>query len=133
MSLFTGFFGSVGFITWHYAPWLGYLTLLPAIAVSVIATETLKRTMSNVVSRLHTSSLTRKEEAIGRIAEVNTPIADGRLGEVSYTIGKSRFNMSAKSANPAETFARGSKVLIVETDGHVLVVEPAKEIDLELM
>lgn len=133
LSLFAGFFGSVGFITWHYLPWLGYVTLIPAIVCGALATEFLKRAMSNVVSRLNSSSLTKKAEAIGRIAEVNTPISDGRLGEVSYVIGSTRFNASARSANPEDTFARGSKVMIVETEGPVVYVEPAKDIDLELM
>jgi membrane protein implicated in regulation of membrane protease activity len=132
LSLFTGFFGSVGFLTWHYAPWLGYLTLIPAIAVGAVATDVLKRTMSTIVGKLASSSLTKKEEAIGRIAQVNTPIAEGRLGEVSYVIGTTRFNASAKS-NPGEDFARGSKVMIVDTQGPVVFVEPAKDIDLELM
>jgi membrane protein implicated in regulation of membrane protease activity len=133
LSLFAGFFGSVGFITWHYMPWLGYVTLIPAIVCGAMATEFLKRAMSTLVTKLNSSSLTKKAEAIGRIAEVNTPISDGRLGEVSYVIGTTRFNSSAKSANPEDSFVRGSKVMIIETEGPVVYVEPARDIDLELM
>lgn len=133
MSIFTGFFGSVGFVAWHYAPWLGYLTLIPAIVCGLVATEVMKRAMSILVAKLASSSLTKKEEAIGRIAQVNTPIADGRLGEVSYIIGTSRFNASARAAHEGEDFPRGCKVMIVETDGPVVFVESAKDMDLELM
>jgi len=133
MSLFTGFFGSVGFITWHYAPWLGYITLIPAITVAVVATEILKRAMTTLVSKLSSSSLTRKGEAIGRIAQVNTPITEDRMGEVTYVIGTTRFNSSAKAAKPGEAFARGTKVMIVETDGPVVFVEPASDLDVELL
>jgi len=133
MSLFTGFFGSVGFITWHYAPWLGYITLVPAITVALVATEVLKRTMANIVSKLSSSSLTKKTEAIGRIAQVNTPITEDRMGEVTYVIGTTRFNSSAKAAKAGEAFQRGSKVMIVETDGPVVYVETASDLDVELM
>ncbi|MBS2011016.1 MAG: NfeD family protein [Cyanobacteria bacterium SZAS TMP-1] len=133
MSLFTGFFGSVGFITWHYAPALGYFTLIPAIGVATVATEVLKRAMSQIVSKLSASSLTKRGEAIGRIAQVNIPITGERLGEVTYVIGTTRFNSSAKSAKPGETFQRGSKVMIVETDGPVVFVEPVNDLDLEML
>jgi membrane protein implicated in regulation of membrane protease activity len=133
LSTFTGFFGAGGFLAWHYAPWLGYMTLIPAGVSGVIATEVMKRAMSLLVSKLSSSSLIKQEDSIGRIAQVSTPISDGRLGEVSYVIGTSRFNASAKAAHPGETFIRGSKVMIVETEGPVVYVETAKDIDLEFM
>jgi membrane protein implicated in regulation of membrane protease activity len=133
MSVFTGFFGSAGYIAWHYFPWLSFFTLIPAVISGLIAVNFVKRVTGIIVSKLAASSLTRKKEAIGRIAQVNTPIVDGRLGEVSYVIGTSRFNASAKAAHAGQEFARGSKVMIVDTEGPVVFVEPASDIDLALM
>jgi membrane protein implicated in regulation of membrane protease activity len=133
VSIFSGFFGSVGFVTWHYLPFLGYLTLLPAVGGAIVGTELIKKAMAAFAAKLASSSLTKREEAIGRIAEVNTPITEGRLGEVTYVIGTTRFNASAKPAHPGEDFPRGSKVMIVETEGPVVYVECARDIDLEVM
>ena len=122
LSTFAGFFGSGGFLAWHYAPWLGYATLIPAVVSGYTATLVMKSVMSLMVSKLNSSSLIRQEESIGRIAQVSTPISDGRMGEVSYVIGTSRFNASAKPAHPGEDFQRGSKVMIVQTEGPVVYV-----------
>jgi membrane protein implicated in regulation of membrane protease activity len=133
VSVFIGFFGSVGFITWHLAHWLGYITLIPAIISGIVATNLIKHLTSVIVSKLAASSLTKMHEGVGRIAQVNTPIQNGRIGEVSYVIGHTRVNASAKPAHDGEEFARGAKVMIVETDGPVVFVEAARDIDLELM
>ena len=66
-------------------------------------------------------------DAIGHVAEVSASIGQGGTGEVTYVIGTTRFNAAAKSASSSETIKRGSKVLIVEREGHLVYVEPYQE------
>ncbi len=82
-----------------------------------------------VTAKLNVSNTVKSSDAIGHVAEVSAPIADGGTGEVTYVIGQNRFNAAAKSINGSETIKKGSKVLIVEREGHLVMVEPYHEED----
>ncbi len=60
-------------------------------------------------------SVTNAEgDVVGKVARVTGSIAPGRVGEVMIAVrgGSEAFN--AYSADPAQTIARGSRVLVVE-------------------
>ncbi len=131
ISIFIGFFGVVGITVRSFLPWMGPFTLIPAVIAGVVAVNLMKAILGWATSKLTASSLTSAQQAIGQIAEVNTPIKDGRLGEVSYVIGLTRFNAAARPAHAGGEIARGAKVIIVETDGPVVLVEPFSDAQLD--
>lgn len=131
ISIFIGFFGVTGITVRSALPWLGPLTLIPAILAGVVATNVMKAVLAWATRKLSASSLTSVQQAIGQIAEVNTPMKEGRLGEVSYVIGLTRFNSAARPAKEGREIARGAKVIIVETDGSVVLVEPFSDTQLD--
>ncbi len=131
ISVFIGFFGFTGLALRSFVPWMGWLTLVPAVLVGLAATNVMKYVIAWATSKLSASSLTSSQQAIGQIAEVNTPIKEGRLGEVSYIIGLTRFNAAARPAKVGSEIARGAKVIIVETDGPVVLVEPFSDHQLD--
>jgi len=131
ISVFIGFFGITGIVARSFFPWLGWFTMIPAILAGVAATNLMKALLAWVTSKISASSLTSNQQAIGQIAEVNTPIKDGRLGEVTYIIGLTRFNAAARPAKLGSEIARGAKVIIVETDGPVVLVEPFSDAQLD--
>lgn len=131
ISIFIGFFGVTGIAVRSALPWMGPLTLIPAILAGVVATNIMKAVLAWATRKLSASSLTSVQQAIGQIAEVNTPIKEGRLGEVSYVIGLTRFNSAARPAKEGCEIARGAKVIIVETEGSVVLVEPFSDSQLD--
>ncbi|MDP3510933.1 MAG: NfeD family protein [Candidatus Melainabacteria bacterium] len=131
ISIFIGFFGVTGIAVRSALPWMGPFTLIPAILAGVVATNIMKAVLAWATRKLSASSLISAQQAIGQIAEVNTPIKEGRLGEVSYVIGLTRFNSAARTAKEGCEISRGSKVIIVETDGSVVLVEPFSDSQLE--
>jgi membrane protein implicated in regulation of membrane protease activity len=131
ISIFIGFFGATGIAVRSFLPWMGPFTLIPAILAAVVAVNVMKAILGWATRKLTASSLTSSQQAIGQIAEVNTPIKDGRLGEVSYIIGLTRFNAAARPAKEGGEIARGTKVIIVETDGPVVLVEPFSDAQLD--
>ncbi|MFA6211134.1 MAG: NfeD family protein [Candidatus Obscuribacterales bacterium] len=131
ISIFIGFFGATGIAVRSFLPWMGPFTLIPAVLAGVVAVNLMKAILGWATSKLTASSLTSSQQAIGQIAEVNTPIKDGRLGEVSYVIGLTRFNAAARPAKVGSEISRGAKVIIVETDGPVVLVEPFSDSQLD--
>lgn len=131
ISIFIGFFGATGITVRSFLPWMGPFTLIPAVLAGVVAVNLMKAILGWATSKLTASSLTSSQQAIGQIAEVNTPIKDGRLGEVSYVIGLTRFNAAARPAKVGSEISRGAKVIIVETDGPVVLVEPFSDSQLD--
>jgi len=131
LSVFIGFFGFTGLALRSFSPWMSWFTLIPAVLAGIAATNVMKYVLAWATSKLTASSLTSSQQAIGQIAEVNTPIKEGRLGEVSYIIGLTRFNAAARPAQAGSEIARGAKVIIVETDGPVVLVEPFSDHQLD--
>lgn len=124
ISVFIGFFGITGLFVRGLVPVIGAFSIIPAIIAGIVAINLMKVLLAYITSKLSASSLTSSTQAIGQIAEVNTPIKDGRLGEVTYVIGLTRFNAAAKPAKEGVEMARGAKVIIVESEGSVVLVEP---------
>ncbi len=108
-------------------PFLGLLTLVPAAVVGLVSVIVMRNVFSYLTAKLNVSNTVKSTDAIGHVAEVSASIVQGGTGEVTYVIGTTRCNAAAKSASSSETIKRGSKVLIVEREGHLVYVEPYQE------
>lgn len=127
ISVFTGFVGLTGLVLMKCLPFLGLVTLVPAILVGLVAVIVMRNVFAYLTAKLNVSNTVKSSDAIGHVAEVSASIGEGGTGEVTYVIGTTRFNAAAKSASTSETIKRGSKVLIVEREGHLVYVEPYQE------
>lgn len=131
ISIWLTFFGLTGFVLMFSVPWLGAITLIPAFFVGMLASNTFKGMIRLMVRRMAVSTNAKVTEMVGHQAEVNTPITEGRVGEVTYVIGSKRYQSAAKPAKPGMEFPRGSKVMITHSEANLVLVEPWLSIELD--
>lgn len=127
ISVFIGFFGLTGLIEMALLPGMAYLSFIPAIVVGLVAVQVMRNVFAYVTAKLNVSNTIRGNDAIGHIAEVSAPIQAGQTGEVTYVIGTTRFNSAAKCQEVAASIKKGSKVVIIEKEGHLVYVQPYEE------
>ncbi len=124
MAIFLAFFGITGMAIFK----LGFISLVPAIAVGLIMRNVTMMMLRWFVQQSHVSTTSRVEEAIGHEAEVCVSIQPGRTGEVTYVLGSKRYNMPAKSNVAESVYKRGAKVMIADVREGVLFVDPWQEL-----
>ncbi|MBK9621242.1 MAG: NfeD family protein [Candidatus Obscuribacter sp.] len=127
ISVFIGFFGLTGLIEMAFLPGMAYLSFIPAIVVGFVAVQVMRNVFAYVTAKLNVSNTIKGNDAIGHIAEVSAPIQVGQTGEVTYVIGTTRFNSAAKCQEGAAAIKKGSKVVIIEKEGHLVYVQPYVE------
>jgi membrane protein implicated in regulation of membrane protease activity len=131
IALFLCFFGVFGMVVAKLLPWLGVFSVLPAVLGSMGVTQIFKGIIRYLIVHGGVSTEAKVEELVGHMATVNTPISDGRPGEVTYEIGSKRYQAAAKPIKAGVEFKRGSKVWIVEVRDHLLMVDSCSEIEIE--
>ncbi len=131
ISIWLTFFGLTGFVLMFSVPWLGAITLIPAFFVGTVASNTFKRMIRLMVRKMAVSTNAKVTDMVGHQAEVNTPITEGRVGEVTYVMGSKRYQSAAKPAKPGMEFPRGSKVMITHSEANLVLVEPWVSIEID--
>lgn len=131
IAVFLAFFGISGLILAELLPFLGPLTWVPAVMISLLVTGQVLRLLRWMILKMHVTSLVKVNELIGHSAEVLTPIQQGRTGEVTYVVGSTRLQAAAKPAKPGMEFKRGAKVMISDIRDTIFYVEPWEDILLE--
>ncbi len=124
VCIYLAFFGLTGLVLCFEAPWLGYFTLIPSIAVSVVVSAAFKKMTQWMIKNMFSSTHQKQSDLLGQMAEVNVPIHDGRVGEVTYVLNAKRMTSTAKPAKAGIEFKKGSKVLIVGAKEHIVFIEP---------
>lgn len=131
MSLaFTGF-GFGGHFALKYLPQLGVLTLIPALFLGWLFTKIFKTLISFCMRALTSRSPLSKEGIIGYTGEVQASIGAGSVGEVTYIVEGRLRNSAAKCITDDMSIQKGSKIMILKTEGHLVFVEPYSENSLE--
>jgi membrane protein implicated in regulation of membrane protease activity len=131
IALFLCFFGVFGMVVAKLMPWLGLFSLIPAVLGSMGVTQIFKGIIRYLIVHGGVSTEAKVEELVGHMATVNTPISNGRPGEVTYEIGSKRYQAAAKPIKAGVEFKRGSKVWIVEVRDHLLMVDSCSDIEVE--
>lgn len=131
LSVFLAFFGLTGFVVIKLLPWLGLLTLVPAIVVAALVTQTMLRVFSWLLRSTDVSTVARMSEVIGQMAHISVPIKEGRTGEIVCEMGSKRYNFSAKALNSQQTFTSGARVIIADMRDGVAFVEPWDDVLLD--
>jgi hypothetical protein len=129
IAISLAFFGLAGLVLLHNLPFLGWLTLIPAVLFSLAISNAFKSAIRWMAKSMEVSSESKVAELIGQVAEVNIPFKDGCTGEVTYVVQSKRYNAAARPFKPGTIFARGSKVMIVDIkEDHTLLVEPYADV-----
>ncbi|HEY9867777.1 MAG TPA: hypothetical protein V6D08_01100 [Candidatus Obscuribacterales bacterium] len=131
IAVFLAFFGISGLLLAKLLPFLGPLTVPPAIIISLLITGQVLSLLRWMMFKMNVSSVVRVNELIGHPAEVLIPIQKGRVGEVTYVSGSTRLQAPAKPARPDMEFKRGAKVMISDIKDGVVYVEPWDDILLD--
>ncbi|PWT95203.1 MAG: hypothetical protein C5B53_11775 [Candidatus Melainabacteria bacterium] len=122
-SIFLAFFGLVGLLVLRCLPILGPLSLVPAILASVFISSLFKLAMRWMMRHLQGTSV-RVNDLVGQVAEVNIPIRKGATGEITYVVNSQRQSSAAKAVKADLDLERGARVMIVDVQSPVLLVEP---------
>jgi len=129
IAISLAFFGLAGMVVLRAVPFLGWLSLVPAILFSLLISNSFKGAIRWAARSMEVSSESKEAELIGQVAEVNIPFNDGATGEVTYVVKSKRYNAAARPFKPGTAFKRGSKVMIVDIkEDHTLLVEPYADV-----
>jgi hypothetical protein len=129
IAISLAFFGLSGLVVLRALPFLGLLTLVPAVLFSLLISNSFKGAIRWAAKSMEVSSESKVAELVGQVAEVNIPFKDGATGEVTYVVNSKRYNAAARPFKPGTIFARGSKVMIVDIkEDHTLLVEPYADV-----
>ena len=109
-TFITGF-GAGGTVAHYHLDWELFPGLLTASLSGIFLAGAAFLALEFLFSRTQAGSEFSTGEAVGRIAEVITPIAPEGLGEIAYTMKGQRERSSARSAD-GTAIARGSSVVI---------------------
>jgi membrane protein implicated in regulation of membrane protease activity len=123
LAVFLFYFGLTGLILHFQLPMLGAIGLVPAVIVGFIATRVLSLVIHFLFAKTENSSLAIVDELIGTAATVTVPVAQGKVGEITYIAQSKRFTAPAKALVPASEFRKGSKVMISEIKDNVMYIE----------
>lgn len=131
LSLFITGFGATGWFALKAAPWLGVLTIIPAVLVGMAVCNLFKAMIKFIMIRFTSTSHLRSWDVVGQVGEVLIPMTDGCMGEITYVVGSKLYSSTARPTKAGLTIPRGTKVLIVESNGPTVLVEPFVDSTLE--
>ncbi len=109
-TFITGF-GAGGTIAHHHLAWSLLPGLLAASASGVVLAGAAFGVLEFLFSRTQAGSEFTVTDAVGRVAEVITPIAEGGTGEIAYTAKGQRERAGARSVD-GTAIAKGLSVEI---------------------
>ncbi|MBI1269073.1 hypothetical protein GC174_01430 [bacterium] len=131
LSLYFAGYGFGGHFALKLFPWIGIFSLIPALFLGWFFTKLFKMAIILMMRYFTSSSHLDNNNIVGHIGEVEASIKDGHTGLITYVIGNKLYNSAAQTSDPKVSIERGSKVLIVDTNEHILIVEPYRELSLE--
>lgn len=131
LSLYFTGFGFGGHFALKFFPIIGVFSLIPALFLGWLFTKLFKMTIILMMRYFTSSSHLDNNNIVGHVGEVEASIKDGHTGLITYVIGNKLYNSAAQTSDPKVSIERGSKVLIVDTNEHILIVEPYRELSLE--
>ena len=72
-------------------------------------------------------ALPPQDEFLLEEAEISRPVAPGLIGQATIAASAALVEVPVKAADPAQAFARGTRVRVIDYSGDCYIVEPAEE------
>jgi hypothetical protein len=129
MSIFL--FGASGLVILNYFPNMTKDSLIPAGFAALVLTMLFQNLLGMFAAKVENSALHILDDAIGSIGEITVPIPQGKTGEVMFVLGEGRKNYSAKCLNADKDIKRGTKVVIIDLEDSLALVEPCDDIYID--
>jgi membrane protein implicated in regulation of membrane protease activity len=126
LATFITGFGAGGTVAHYHLGWTLFSGLLIATLSGVVLAGTAFLALEFLFSRTQAGGEFSTGEAVGRIAEVITPIAADGIGEVAYSMKGQRERSAARSIDSIE-IPRGRSVVIEKFVGATAYVRPREE------
>ena len=127
LAMYLFFFGAVGVCTLAIFPFLGFISLLPAIIFGYGIGRILLNALSRLFSSFNSSTNFKQESLIGAQADLILSIEPGTLGEITVSTRGSRHTAAARAKDPDMAIKNLSKVIICDRQDGVFIVEPVQE------
>ena len=121
-TFLTGF-GAGGTVAHYHLGWALFPGLLTACLSGVALAGAAFAVLEMLFSRTQAGSEFSVGDAVGRTAEVITPIAAGATGEIAYTVRGQRERAAARAVD-GTAIARGRSVVIEKFVGATAYVRP---------
>ena len=121
-TFITGF-GAGGTVAHYHLAWSLFPGLVAASVSGVVLAGAAFAVLEALFSRTQAGSEFSVGDAVGRVAEVITPIAAGSTGEIAYTVKGQRERAAARAVDGTE-IARGRSVVIEKFVGATAYVRP---------
>ncbi len=125
------FFGFGGLLVLHAYPLLGLLTLIPAVLISLGASNLFRVIVSWMVRSMESPAPLSMNDIVGMVGEVNTPIPAGHIGEITYVADAKRCHAPAKAQSATLSLKRGDKVIVTDTNEGLFIVTPWSDSQLD--
>ncbi len=127
LSVYLFFIGSIGILCLHLFPFLGYISLAPAVVLGFGFGRILLNVLGKFASSLHSSTNFKQDSLIGSQGQLILSIEPGKIGEVVISAKGSRHSAPAKSKDPSRSIKSLSKVIVCDHQDGVFLVEPVSE------
>jgi membrane protein implicated in regulation of membrane protease activity len=120
------FFGLIGLMVSHVLPFLGYLSMIPAVLAGIIIANLFSSSIRWLMEHIQSAPVHNQDDLIGMLANVSISIPADKTGQIVYVADSVRCQCSAKAADTQAGLAikNGTKVMIVGMEDRVALVEP---------
>jgi membrane protein implicated in regulation of membrane protease activity len=132
VGAFMGAFGITGYLLWRYSAVPSGLQVGGAAAAGVLASVLGTRAVSKWATQAAVHDVVDERYLLqGHPAQVVTPIAPAKPGEIAYVVGEKRYAAAAQSLDGTEV-AAGTDVVIDRVEDGIAYVEPWVQVEKRL-
>lgn len=128
-AAFTTLFGATGYLLWRFAASSTGVQIALALAVAVVGAVVATRAVAHWATQAALHDVTDERYLLqGHPAQVVSPIASGRAGEIVYLIGGTQYAATAHSVDGSPV-AAGTEVVIDRVENGTAYVEPWVQVE----
>lgn len=132
VSAFATVFGITGYLLWRYSGLSSGLQLVGAAVAGVVASVVGTGAVSKWAKQAAEHDVVDERYLLqGHPAQVVTPIAPTKPGQIAYLVGEKRYAATAQSLDGTEV-AAGTDVVIDRVEDGVAYVEPWVQVEQRL-
>lgn len=127
LSLFLLFAGATGTLSLKLMPFLGLISLIPALLVGAVISNAMFNALGLFMTKLSSSTNFQDESLIGTVGELTLPIGPNNMGEIVISNINGRHNGPAKPYNPDQEIKKLTKVIVSDYRDGIFYVVPYED------
>jgi membrane protein implicated in regulation of membrane protease activity len=122
LTAFLAWFGGTGYLLTTEFRWLAIPAVLLSVVVGLIGATIVFWVMAHVLWSPDENMQSADYHMVGVLGTLTQPIREGGLGELVYTLGRTRKSCGARSADGA-AIAKGTEVVVTAYDRGIASVK----------